>query len=351
MMKILVLGSDGYLGNPTVNYFEDRGHEVLGFDSFWKRGLGIKPLNQHQKKAWFCELKDYGLISKILKDFQPDAIVHYAELASAPYSMGSFQNAAETQHNNVIGTLSLLWAMKEHSPQSHLVKLGTMGEYGSPNCTIPEGYIPRFCLEDYRMSCPMGDLPFPKSPSSLYHLSKVHDTHNILFACNTWGLKATDLMQGVVYGGLSHFHYDAIHGTVINRFCTQAAIKGPLTVYGSGNQRRAFLNIKDTLACVELAALNPPDPGECRVFNQFTETFTVKELAERVASVTGADIVYMENPRVESEISKLDVENTSLMDLGLKPHLLTDDVITETVDFVREHEVDTGLLMPHIMWR
>ena len=232
-------------------------------------------------------MNDYEFLSGVIENFQPDAVVHFAEQRSAPYSMIDRKHAVFTQVNNVVGTLNLLFALRELRPDCHLVKLGTMGEYGTPNIDIEEGYIR---IEHNGRS---DVLPFPKQPGSFYHLSKVHDSHNMMFACKIWGLRATDLNQGVVYGTvtdevvldealINRFDYDDVFGTVLNRFCAQAAVGHPLTVYGKGGQTRGFLDIRDTVRCIEIACLNPAKPGECRVFNQFTEQFSVLELAEMV---------------------------------------------------------------------
>ena len=307
-MKILVLGGDGYLGWPTAMHFANRGYEIAVFDNFVKRkwelenGItGLLPIaTLHERvrifkdvtgrdiKLYVGDLLNHRIIYKVLNDFEPEVIIHYAEQPSAPYSMLGRASAVETQYNNVIGTLNLLFAIQHTKPKAHLIKLGTMGEYGTPNIDIEEGYI------EIHHKGRSDRLPFPKMPGSFYHLSKVHDSNNIMFACRIWGLKATDLNQGVVYGIeteetklhpklATNFHYDEIFGTALNRFCVQAVIGHPLTVYGKGKQTRGFLNIVDTLQCVQLAAENPPENNEMRVFNQFTEVFTVKALAELVA--------------------------------------------------------------------
>src|SRR5205823_4879685 len=257
------------------------------------------------------DITDWNVVEPVFRDFQPEAVIHYGEMPSAPYSQASREHAVFTQYNNVIGTLNVLFAMRDVAPDSHLVKLGTMGEYGTPNIDIEEGFI------SIRHGGREDRLPFPKMPGSLYHCSKVHDSTNIHFACRVWELRATDLNQGVVYGIeteesvqddrlITRFDYDEYFGTVLNRFCVQAVIGHPLTVYGEGGQTRGFLNIRDTLQCVELAASNPADLGEFRVFNQFTEQFSVAELAELVKR-SGEELGYavevrsFPNPRIEAE--------------------------------------------------
>src|SRR5208283_3646911 len=252
------------------------------------------------------DLTDAAFVERTLDRFEPDAVVHFAEQRSAPYSMIDRQHAVYTQYNNVVGTLNLLYAIAERDPSIHLVKLGTMGEYGTPNIDIEEGYI------EITHKGRTDVLPYPKQPGSFYHLSKVHDSHNIQFACRIWGLRSTDLNQGIVYGQvtpetslhkdlLTRFDYDGVFGTVLNRFAVQAAVGYPLTVYGKGGQTRGMLDIRDTLACVELACVNPAQPGEFRVFNQFTESFSVAELANMVVEAyPGAtEIENLDDPRVE----------------------------------------------------
>jgi UDP-sulfoquinovose synthase len=383
-MRILILGGDGYLGWPTAMYFSKRGHDVRVVDSLvkrhWEAEQGVTPLMTvpaiHQRVRTWQALTGLGIgvyvgdiatnprfVHQTLESFRPEAIVHYAEQPSAPYSMLSREKAVVTQQNNVVGTLNLLFAMKRWVPEAHLVKLGTMGEYGTPNIDIEEGFIT--ITHNGRTDT----LPFPKQPGSFYHLSKVHDSHNIMFACNVWGLRATDLNQGVVYGIdtdetrldpalRTSFHYDAIFGTVLNRFCVEAAIGHPLTVYGTGGQRRGFLNIMDTLQCVELTVLNPPAAPEFRVFNQFTEVFSVRELA---ALVQGAgaklglkvDVAPIPNPRVEKEEHYYNPASTKLQSLGLKPRLLSEVLVDEMIEKVlaNKHAIDETLVDPNVKWR
>jgi UDP-sulfoquinovose synthase len=298
----------------------------------------------------------------VVGDFGPDAIVHYAEQPSAPYSMQSRNNAVYTQENNIIGTLNLLFAMESHCPRAHLVKLGTMGEYGTPNIDIEEGWLT--LTHNGRTDTVL----FPKRPGSFYHLSKVHDSGNIEFACRMWEMRATDLNQGVVYGIetdqcpvdselRTSFHYDDVFGTVLNRFLVQAAIGEPLTVYGKGGQTRGFLDIRDTIQCVTLAIDNPAKPGEFRVFNQFTEQYSVMMLAERVVAAAGragvsARIAHLPNPRIEAEEHYYRAKHTKLMDLGLLPHLLDDatlDSMFATVCRARDR-VDPSMILPRIRW-
>lgn len=381
-MKVVVLGADGYLGWPTCTYLAERGHFVVGVDNYikraWEMRCDVKPLwpvptakdrvdtwNENERGMLDFRaggLLDHHFVYKLLAETQPDVIIHYAEQPSAPFSMMGRRRAAETQHNNVIGTLNLLFAMAKHCPEAHLVKLGTMGEYGTPNIDIEEGWI------DVHHKGRQDRLPFPKRPGSFYHASKVHDSTNIEFACRTWGLRATDLNQGVVYGtgatsessgtgdlaGTS-FHYDAIFGTVLNRFLVQAAVQEPLTVYGSGGQTRGFLHISDTMRCVELALENPPEQGEFRVFNQLAQTCNIKDLAKLVADHCGAAINHIPNPRTEAEQHYYRVENQGLRALGFRPKQLIEDHIgpmfRDVQKAVQEYPVDMEVLRPNVKWR
>ena len=382
-MKILVLGGDGYLGWPTAMHFAASGDEVWIADNFakrkWELEDGIEPLlptpTLHRRvQCWNAsgsgseirmkvgDLINHRFVYNLFQEVQPDTIVHYAEQPSAPYSMQSRAAAVMTQHNNVIGNLNLLFAMQRHCPDAHLIKLGTMGEYGTPNIDIEEGWL------DLEHNGRKDRLLYPKKAGSFYHLSKVHDSHNIEFACRIWGIRATDLNQGVVYGIetdqtvlqdelRTSFHYDHVFGTVLNRFLVQAVRGLPLTIYGKGGQTRGFLNIRDTLACVELAARNPGQSGEFRVFNQFTEQFTVTQLAEKmVAAGTRAGLAvtidHLDNPRVELEEHYYNAKNTALTGLGLQPNLLTDGVMDNMLATVRRHVdlVNPDIITPQIRW-
>jgi len=383
-MKILILGGDGYLGWPTAMHFARRGHDVAVVDNlskrFWEAELGVAPLfhiptlqrrirlwNESGEKPIACFVGDiaqnHRLVYGIFEKFRPETVIHYAEQPSAPYSMYTRQHAVHTQTNNIAGTLNTLFALRRYTPDAPLVKIGTMGEYGTPNIDIEEGWL------DIEHRGRKDRVLYPKRPGSFYHLSKVHDSHNVEFACRVWGLRSTDLNQGVVYGietdetemhpeFLTSFHYDQVFGTVLNRFVTQAVAGIPLTVYGSGGQTRGFLNIRDTIQCVNLAVLNPPKDGEFRVFNQFTEMFSVLDLAKAVKRVGDANglrvtITNHPNPRVEAEQHYYNAKNTSLVSLGLKPHPLTDDVIASKIRRVmtaREH-IDPAIVHPTIKWR
>ena len=358
-MRILVLGGDGFCGWPTLLHLSQQGHTVAQVDNLvrraWDVELGadsLSPIASLNERivAWrelsgktiasyVGDLQDYAFISQVIRDFAPEAIVHYAEQRSAPYSMIDRQHAVFTQVNNVVGNLNVLYAMHEFAPDAHLVKLGTMGEYGTPNIDIEEGYI------EIDHNGRKDTLPFPKLPGSFYHASKVHDTTNIHFACRIWGLRATDLNQGVVYNVqtdesktdprlFNRYDYDGVFGTALNRFCAQAAKGIPLSVHGAGGQTRGFIDIRDTVRCIELAALNPAAQGEMRVYNQFTEQWSVLHLAEMVQRVAGTmgmetTIAHVANPRVEKEEHYYNAKHTKLLDLGLHPHLLTDDTLRD----------------------
>jgi UDP-sulfoquinovose synthase len=273
------------------------------------------------------------------------------------------KHAVFTQVNNVVGTLNLLFALREIAPDCHLVKLGTMGEYGTPNIDIEEGYIK---IEHNGRS---DVLPFPKQPGSFYHLSKVHDSHNIAFTCKIWGLRATDLNQGVVYGTvtdecaqdealINRFDYDDVFGTVLNRFCAQAAVGHPLTVYGKGGQTRGFLDIRDTVRCIEIACLNPANPGEFRVFNQFTEQFSVLELAHMVQTAARelglrVTIDHLDSPRVEAQEHYYNAKHSKLIDLGLQPHYLSDALLDSLMNIAIRYQdrVDASQFLPQVKWR
>jgi UDP-sulfoquinovose synthase len=382
-MRVLILGGDGYLGWPTAMRFSSRGNDVAVVDNFARRrwveesgGASLTPITTLEQRieAWqevsgrriesyVADLAEGTLAADIIREFEPDTIIHYGEQPSAPWSMRSVENAVITQQGNVIGSLKVLWAMREHAPTAHLIKLGTMGEYGTPNIDIEEGFI------EIEHNGRRDVLPFPKVPGSLYHLSKVHDSNNLHFACRVWGLRATDLNQGVVYGIetpetklderlLTRFDYDEAFGTALNRFCVQAVIGHPLTVYGRGGQTRGFLNIVDTLQCVELTAANPAAAGEYRVFNQFTETFSVAELAEKVREA-GAEVGLqvevnnLENPRFEAEEHYYNPRHTKLPALGLQPTLLSETLIESVLSVIDRYRdrVIADVIDPATRWQ
>jgi UDP-sulfoquinovose synthase len=383
-MRVCILGGEGYLGWPTSLFLSSRDHDVLIVDNsvkrLWEAQCGVAPLVciptlEERIELWRdrtgrmiryvkCDIStDYDILRAALLDFEPSAIVHYAEQPSAPFSMASRERAVETQRNNVIGTLNVVYAIRETCPDAHLIKLGTMGEYGTPNIDIEEGWL------DVNHAGRSDRVLFPKRPGSVYHLSKVHDSANLEFACRTWGMTVTDLNQGVVYGlktpetlladGLhTSFHYDAVFGTVLNRFIVQAVAGIPLTVYGGGSQTRGYIDIRDTIRCVEIAVLNPPGPREFRVFNQVTSHYSINHLAQLVQSEgkrTGlmVSVKHISNPRVEMENHYYNPKYTTLQQLGLTPHFLDDSLISDMLRTITRHRngIDTAQLTPNIDWR
>jgi UDP-sulfoquinovose synthase len=378
-MRILVLGGDGYLGWPTALHLSAAGHDVGVADNFARRGydaelgatslIPIAPLRR-RVAAWRevtgrrievfeGDLTDPSFATTMVRAFAPKAIVHFAEQRSAPYSMIDQAHAVYTQTNNVIGTLNLLYAVAETDPDVHLVKLGSMGEYGTPNIDIEEGWL------EVSHNGRTDRVLYPKRPGSFYHLSKVHDSHNIEFACRAWGLRATDLNQGIVYGQetgetarhpalATRFDYDAVFGTVLNRLVVQAACDHPLTVYGTGRQVRGMLDIRDTVECIRLAVEHPADRGEFRVFNQFTEEFSVIGLAEMIKALyhRPVEIAMVDNPRVEAAEHYYHAAHSSLLDLGLEPHLLSGTLLESLFAITERHcgNVDPSLFEPTVRW-
>lgn len=381
-MRVLILGGDGYLGWPTAMYFSARGHEVAVVDNYLRRNLARETDNDilyatpnlHARaRVWkeqsgrdiavrVGDLRDGDFTSRVFAEFAPDTIVHYAEQPSAPYSMLDAGAARLTVANNLGVTLNVILAMKEHCPDAHLVKLGTMGEYGTPNIDIEEGWLE---VEHKGRS---QRFLYPRQAGSLYHTTKVMDTDLLWFYVRTWGLRVTDLMQGPVYGIFTEeseqddrllpcFAYDELFGTVLNRFIVQAVAGYPLTVYGKGGQTRGYLNIRDTLQCVMLSAENPPSPGELSIYNQFTETFTVNELAAKVKNVgaqLGLDVEIrsIENPRKELEEHYYNPAHTALLELGLQPNYLDDETLARMIQKVRHHkdDVDPGRIFRGVKW-
>lgn len=367
-MRILILGGDGYLGWPTAMHLSDYGHEVAVADNYLRRRLArevdVEPLfevpNLHDRiriwegvagkriESFIGDLQNWDTVEHIFKEFRPEAIIHYAEQPSAPYSMLNREAATLTIHNNLGVTANLIFAVRQFCPDAHVVKLGTMGEYGTPNIDIEEGWI------DIEHKGRSDRFLYPRQAGSLYHTTKIMDTDLLWYYVRMWGLKVTDLMQGPVYGLFTEenrqderlqpfFSYDEIFGTVLNRFVVQAVVGYPLTVYGKGGQTRGYLNIIDTLNCVRLAIENPPPQGELRIFNQFTETFSVSDLAEKVCRVGNSiglevKIENIPNPRKELEEHYYNPAHTGLLDLGLEPNCLTDAVLEEMMNTVLKYK-------------
>lgn len=381
-MRVLICGADGYLGWPTAMHFAAKGHEVIAVDNYLRRDIARKtnsePLfetpNLSDRAELFQasggaeiqvrigDLADFRFVETLFKEFQPEVVVHYAEQPSAPYSMIGFEEARHTFQNNLNVTFNLIWAMIEHAPLAHMVKLGTMGEYGTPNIDIEEGWL------EIDHNGRKDKFLFPRQAGSLYHTTKVLDTDLLWFYVRTYGLRVTDLMQGPVYGLTTaeteadhrlrpNFHYDDIFGTVVNRFLVQAVAGVPLTVYGKGGQTRGYLDLRDTLQCVELAANTPPAEAELRIFNQFVEQFSVNQLAEKVQRVgqgLGVDVQVKNtpNPRKEAEEHYYNAKHSGLLELGLKPHHMTDEVLTDMMKTVQRYSdrIDDRRIMPRVSW-
>ena len=383
-MRVLILGGDGYLGWPTAMHLSVRGHDVAVADNYLRRqiclGADCEPLfpvpNMRQRVELWHELSgqskiacfvgdlaQWDFIDNLFKQFQPEAVVHYAEQPSAPFSMLDRESAKLTLQNNLLVTFNVISAVEEHCPDAHIVKLGTMGEYGTPRIDIEEGWI------DISHNGRADRFLYPRQASSLYHTTKIMDTDLLWFYVRTWGLRVTDLMQGPVYGLftdetqederlLPFFNYDEVFGTVINRFAVQAVAQYPLTVYGKGGQTRGYINIRDTMQCVRLALENPPAAGELRIFNQFTETFSVNDLAEKVQAAGRAmglsvDVQHLENPRREAEEHYYNPAHTGLLELGLEPNLLTEETLAKLLEFVLRHRerIKTDLIFRNVQWK
>lgn len=381
-MRVLILGGDGYLGWPTAMHLAARGHDVHVVDNYLRRTLALQTASQplidtpelenrcalfhslsgHAIACTIADCTDYRALAGVVREFGPDTVIHYAEQPSAPYSMKGFDEARLTFDNNLRGTFNLIWAILEHAPDCHIVKLGTMGEYGTPNIDIEEGYLE---VEHKGRS---ERFLFPRAAGSLYHTTKVLDTDLLNFYVRLYGLRVTDLMQGPVYGLSTdeadlderltpNFHYDDIFGTVLNRFLVQAVAGIPLSIYGAGHQTRGYLNLRDTLQCVELAVNHPVPTGELRIFNQVTEVFSVNQLAEQVRRVgdgMGLDVAveHQSNPRKEAEEHYYNPVYTGLLDLGLEPHYLTDEVLAGLLRRVHAHRerIDPERIQPRVRW-
>ena len=381
-MHILILGGDGYLGWPTAMHLSAGGHEVMVVDNYLRRNIcreeNVEPLytvpnlharcklwsamSGHQIKVAIGDLTQWDFVAEIFNSFEPDSIIHYAEQPAAPYSMMNRRAATLTLQNNLMVTANVIFAVREFCPRAHLVKLGTMGEYGTPNIDIEEGWL------DVTHGGREQRFLYPRQAGSLYHTTKIMDTDLLWFYVRMWDLRVTDLMQGPVYGIFTDeiadetalmpfFNYDELFGTVLNRFVVQAVAGYPLTVYGKGHQTRGFLNIKDTLNCIRLSIENPADAGELRIFNQFTETFSVRDLARRVKDAgdpMGFEVTVqtVDNPRIEAEEHYYNPRHTGLLDLGLKPNYLTESVLQQLLEFVARHRqrIDKGKIFRKVNW-
>jgi UDP-sulfoquinovose synthase len=380
-MKIMILGADGYLGWPTSVDLASQDHDLLLIDNFTKKKLlkqykrkplvendviskRIKLLKNKNNNISFKDIDcaDHSKFSKVFKKFKPDAVIHYAELPSAPYSMFGHKEGWKTLQNNLQSTFNLISCIKDYKEDCHVIKLGTMGEYGTPNIDIEEGWID--VLHNKRKQ----KFLYPRQASSLYHTSKIMDTDLLWFYVRLYGLRVTDLMQGPVYGLKSNktidneslypdFSYDDLFGTVLNRFIVQAVAGIPLTVYGSGKQIRGYINLIDTVKCVNIALKNPAKKGSLEIYNQFTEQFSVNELADKVKKALkkidiNVKIKKIKNPRIESEKHYYNAKNKKMKKLGLKPALLTDDIIIEIAMFIKKHikNIDKKIILPKSTW-
>jgi UDP-sulfoquinovose synthase len=382
-MRVLILGGDGYLGWPTAMDLANKGHKVCVCDNYLRRNIAretcseplismpnlqkrveiFKAVGGKDMKVVIGDCTDYMFLKETICQFSPEAVIHYAEQPSAPYSMRGYDEAKKTFNNNLGVTFNLIWSIIENAPDCHIIKLGTMGEYGTPNIDIEEGWI------DINHKGRTQKFLYPRQAGSLYHTTKVLDTDLLWFYVRTYGLRVTDLMQGPVYGLstleselddrlLPNFHYDDIFGTVVNRFLVQAIAGIPLTIYGKGEQTRGYLNLKDTLQCVNIALCNPTQKGDMRILNQFTEQFSVNELADRISRVGNGmglkvDVKSIDNPRKELEKHYYNAVHSGLLELGLKPHYMTDDVICEMLERVYSYRsnIDESKIMPRVKWQ
>ena len=383
-MKVFIAGIDGYLGWPLAIHLSAHGHEVAGADLLLRRewvaevgGVSAQPIASREERLCAFrqrfgrdlafhvgDLTDYEFVSGLVAEFQPEAVVHLGQMPSAPYSMIDRAHCVWTQQNNVVNNLNLLWAIKEVVPDAHLVKLGTMGEYGTPNVDIPEGFF------EVEFRGRKDRLPFPRQAGSWYHQSKVHDSHNTHFASKIWGLRATDIMQGVVFGTQSaemgddprlrsRLDFDQCFGTAINRFCCQAVIGHPLTLFGVGSQKRGFLPLQDSVTCMRLAVENPPQRGEYRVFNQFENAYSISELAHMVLAVAAeigleVEIRHYENPREEKEEHYYNPDRQHLLDLGYQPtrdiKSVMKQMMMDLLDNRDRIQANAEVLIPDIRW-
>ena len=381
-MRVLITGMDGYLGWALAQHLAREGHTIGGADALlrreWVNQMGsasaipivsvderLAAFREHFKaplRFFVLNVCDHAALSAALVDFKPDAIVHLAECPSAPYSMIDFWHADFVQRNNVSGTLSLLFAMRNHCPDAHLIKLGTMGEYGTPNLDIPEGFF------EVEFRGRADRLPFPRQAGSWYHWSKVFNSHNVAFACQLWGLRATDVMQGVVYGAWcntdmrlnTRLDFDEAFGTALNRFCCQAVIGQPLMPYGRGTQQRGFLSLADSMQCMSLAINNPAKAGEYRVFNQLRDVLSINDLAllvRRAGEAFGlaVEIEPLSNPRVEAEAHYYCPDSERLRALGFRPSLPIDMELRTMIGDLLPHRdriaAHADRLAPTVRWR
>ncbi len=395
MSHVLILGGDGYLGWPTAMYFSKRGYDVTVVDNYFRRNACTElnvgmlypvPNLIERAKLWheltgkeikvvIGDLTDAGVMRSLFngsveyawclsKRFTgvPEAVIHYAEQPSAPYSIISYKYANITMVNNLLVTNNLMFAVRDYSRETHIIKLGTMGEYGTPNIDIEEGWI------EIDHKGRKGKFLFPRQAGSIYHTTKVMDTDLLWFGVRMWDLRVTDLMQGPVYGIDTEesaiderlrpiFNYDEIFGTILNRFIVQAIVDYPLTVYGKGGQTRGYLNVRDTMQCICMSEKTPAGPGELRIFNQVMELFSANDLAERVRQVGNdlgfkVQINHLQNPRKEAEEHYYNPTYQGLIQIGVQPHYLTDEVLAGMFHVVEsyKHNIRKDVIFRGIKW-
>jgi UDP-sulfoquinovose synthase len=369
-VKVLVLGGDGFCGWPTALHLSARDHDVVIVDNLSRRNIDneletssltpIRPIGE-RLRVWkevsgkvirfynFDVAENYHRLLTLIAEWQPDALIHFAEQRAAPYSMKSSYHKRYTVNNNLNATNNVLAAIVEAGVDSHVVHLGTMGVYGygAAGMKIPEGYLPIKMEENGKVI--HREILYPADPGSIYHMTKTQDQLLFAFYNKNDKVRITDLHQGIVWGTqteesslderlVNRFDYDGDYGTVLNRFLMQAAIGYPLTVHGSGGQTRAFINIRNSVRCIELAIINPPKKGErVRIFNQMTETFRLIDLAEMISRMTGVPISHLSNPRKEADANDLYVENRGLINLGLEPITLNGGLIREMSDIAKRY--------------
>ncbi len=370
-MKIVILGGDGFCGWPTALHLSARGHEITIVDNLSRRNIDnelecssltpIAPMST-RLAAWkevsgksirfvnFNVAHEYDRLVRLIEEIRPEAIVHFAEQRAAPYSMKSSSHKRYTVDNNINATHNLLAAIVETGLDIHVVHLGTMGVYGygTAGMKIPEGYLKVSMTGDSGETVE-SEILYPSNPGSIYHTTKTLDQLLFLFYNKNDRVRVTDLHQGIVWGTqttetsqderlINRFDYDGDYGTVLNRFLMQAAVGYPLTVHGSGGQTRAFIHVRDSVRCIELALLNAPERGErVKIFNQMTETHRVIALAELIAKLTGARIEHLPNPRQEADSNELHVKNEAFLNLGLKPVTLDGGLLAEVTDIARKY--------------
>ena len=370
-MKILILGGDGFCGWPTSLHLSEEGHEVTIVDNLSRRKIDIElecesltPIKSVGERlaAWkevsgedinfhnFDISKNYQRLVNLLNDWKPDAVVHFAEQRSAPYSMKSSAQKRYTVDNNLNATNNLLSAIVDSGQDIHVVHLGTMGVYGygTAGMAIPEGYL-KVKTETDDGNLIESEILYPVNPGSIYHMTKTQDQLLFQFFNKNDGTRVTDLHQGIVWGTqtkqtkldprlINRFDYDGDYGTVLNRFLMQAAVDYPLTVHGTGGQTRAFIQIKDTVKCVQLALENPPQKGDrVQIMNQMTETHRVRDLAKKIADISGSKIDYITNPRNEADENDLFVKNDHFLDLGLEPTTLDTGLFDEVSEIASKY--------------